>query len=49
MDHELDKNTPNAAQNGHELTEIRKDSRDFIKKKAYPWFGGISSKVNVHS
>ena len=31
-DHELVKNTPNAARIGHELTEIRDDSRDFLSR-----------------
>ena len=45
---------PNAARNGHELTEIRGDSPRFAKfslmiviKKAHTCFRGISSKMNV--
>ena len=44
---------PNAAQIGHELTEIRGDSWWFARfslttviKKVQPCFGGISSKMN---
>ena len=54
IDHELVKNTPNAARIGHELTEIRDDSPRFARfslttviKKAHTCFRGISSKMNV--
>ena len=32
IDHELVKNTPNAARIGHEITEIRDDSRDLLSR-----------------
>ena len=45
---------PNAAQIGHELTEIRDESPRFARfsltiviKKAHLCFGGICSKMNV--
>ena len=54
IDHKWDKNTPNAAQIGRGLTEIRYNSRWFVRfsltiviKKAHPCVGGISSKMNI--
>ena len=42
---------PNATQTGHEITEIRDDSRDFLSDDSYekgPYrLRGISSKINV--
>ena len=45
IDHELDKNTPNAARVGHELIYIC--FLTIVLKKAHPCFGGISSKMDV--